>query len=197
MSAAGERAMQGRGQPVRLAQTLVKALLILAVIAATLGGAVALGSTLFEPPPSDAAEFAARVAAGSTHAPAPERRSAAERRYILAVSELCAERSERLRDLELRVAEADRVGRLRGWRAIQAGYAADFAALAPSQQLRQAAAEARSLDQGMLDLADEALEAHRTDDREVFDTKAKAVELLQARRDQTMLRLDAPACAAD
>ena len=189
--------MQGRGKPVRLAQTLVKASLILAVIAATLGGAVALGSTLFEAPPRDAAEFAARVEAGSIHAPAAAKRSAAERRYILAVSELCAGRNERLRDLEARVAEADVVARLRGWRAIQARYAADFAALTPPRELRADASQARSLDKGMLDLSAEALEARRADDRDGFDTKAKAVELLGARRDQAMLRLEAPACAAD
>ena len=122
---------------MRLAQTLVKAAVILALIAATLGGAVALGSTLFEAPPRDAAEFAARVEAGSTHAPPAVRRTAAERRYILDVSELCAKRNERLRDLELRVAEADRVARLRAWRAIQADYATDFEALTPPRLLER------------------------------------------------------------
>ena len=82
--------MEGWGTPVRLAQTLVKAAVILALIAATLGGAVALGSTLFEAPPRDAAEFAARIEAGSTHAPPSAKHSVDERRYILAVSELCA-----------------------------------------------------------------------------------------------------------
>ena len=101
---------------MRLVQTLAKAVVILAVIAATLGGAVALGSTLFESPPRDAAEFAARVEAGSTYAPPAETRTAAERRYILAVGELCAERNEQVHDLEERVPAADSVGRLRGWR---------------------------------------------------------------------------------
>lgn len=188
--------MRGWGHPVRLAQTLAKAAVILAVIAATLGGAVALGSTLFESPPRDAAEFAARIEAGSTHAPPAEKRTAAERDYILAISELCAGRNERIRDLDGRVAEADRVGRLRAWRAIQAGHAEDFAALTPPRRFRADAARAAALDQGMIDLADGALEARRGDDREAFEAKTRAAELLGAQYDQTMLRLEAPACAA-
>jgi hypothetical protein len=181
---------------VRLAQTLVKAAVILAIIAATLGGAVALGSTLFESPPRDAAEFAARIEAGSTHAPPAETRTAAERRYVLEVSELCAEQNERIRDLERVVSSADKVGRLRGWRRIHADYAEDFLALAPPKRFDQVAARASSLDEGMLELADGALEARRTGDREGFEAKLKAGELLRARYNQTMRDLDAPVCTA-
>lgn len=189
--------MQGWGQPVRLAQTLVKAAVILALIAVTLGGAVALGSTLFESPPRDAAEFAARIEAGSTHAPPAVKRTVAERRYILDLSELCAKRNERLQTLETRVAEADRVARLRAWRAIQADYAASFEELTPPRLFREGAVRAIALDQSMIDLADDALEARRAGDHDGFDTKVEAVGLLGQQRNAAMVRLEAPVCAAD
>jgi hypothetical protein len=181
---------------VRLAQTLVKASVILAVIAATLGGAVALGSTLFEAPPRNAAEFAARIEAGSKHAPPPVKRTAAERRYLLDVGEVCAERNERLRNLELRVSEADEVAWLRAWRSIQSNYAADFKALTPPRAFREDAARAAALEREVISLADEALEARTSGDRDVFETKTRAAELLGEQYDDAMHRLAAPVCAA-
>jgi hypothetical protein len=182
---------------MRLAQTLAKAIVILAVIAATLGGAVALGSTLFDSPPRNAAEFAARVEAGSTHAAPAAKRSAAERSYIIELSELCADRADRLRDLERRVKESDELGSLRGRRAILAAFTRDFAALAPPRRFRADAREAALLDQGMLDLDDGALAARRAGDRETYEDKLRAAELLEERSDRVMLRLEAPACAAE
>jgi hypothetical protein len=179
---------------VRLVQTLVKAGLILAVIAATLGGAVALGSTLFDAPPRDAAEFAAQIEAGSTHAPPTQKRTADERRYVLDLGDLCAARNERLRGLERRVKSVDVVGRLRGWRAIFADYSEGFAALAPPRRYQAAADRVGDLGQAMLDLTDGALEAKRAGDREGFEAKTRAAELLDARYDQAVLHLDAPAC---
>jgi hypothetical protein len=190
-----ERAMLGRGHPVRLLQTLVKAGLILAVIAATLGGAVALGSTLFEAPPRDAAEFAARIEAGSTHAQPARRRTAAERRYVLALSDLCAERNERLRGLERRVKEVDVIGRLRGWRTIFADYSEEVATLEPPRGYQAAASRVGDLGSAMLDLVDGALEAKRAGDREGFEAKTRGAELLDARYDQAVIHLDAPVCA--
>ena len=182
---------------MKIVQTLVKAAVILALIAATLGGAVALGSTLFEPPPRDAADFAARVEAGSTHAPLSAKRTAAERRYVLEVSELCAKRNERVRNLALRVSEDDRVAWIRAWRAIHTDYAADFEALPPPRVFRQGAARAIALDQSMLDLTAGALEARRSGDRDGFATKVAAAELLQEQSDAAMLALDTPVCAAE
>ncbi len=187
--------MQGWGTPVRLIQTLAKAGVILAVIAVALGGAVALGSTLFEAPPRDAAEFAARIEAGSTHAQPPQKRTGVERRYVLQLSELCARRNEQLRDLERRVNEADRVATLRGWRIVFGNFSEDFAALTPPKRYEDGAARTAALSRAMLDLADGALEARRSGDRETFEAKTRAAELLDARYDQAVLRLDAPACA--
>jgi hypothetical protein len=76
---------------VRLARSLIKALIVLAVAAGTLGGAAALGSTLFEEPPRDAEEFAQRVAAGGTHHERDGKpRTAEEKRYVRRVNALCA-----------------------------------------------------------------------------------------------------------
>jgi hypothetical protein len=191
-----ERAMLPWGNPVRLFQTLAKAVVILAVIAATLGGAVALGSTLFESPPRDAADFAARIEAGSRHAPPAEKRTAAERRYILEIGELCAERNEQIRNLDGRVAAADQVARLRGWRRIQAGHAETFAALTPPRAFRESAARVVTLDESLVELADSALEAWRAGDREAFEAKLAAADLLDARYDAAVRALDAPVCAA-
>jgi hypothetical protein len=179
---------------VRLVQTLVKAGLILAVIAAVLGGAVALGSTLFEAPPRDATEFAARVEAGSTHVKPAQKRTAEERAYVLGLSDLCAERNERLRGLERRVKSADLIGRLRGWRTIFGAYSEDFAALEPPRRYQAAADRVGDLGTAMLDLTDSAFAARRTGDREGYEAKTRAAELLDARYDEAVLHLDAPAC---
>lgn len=184
------------GNPVRLLNTLAKAVVILAVIAATLGGAVALGSTLFESPPRDAAEFAARIEAGSTHAPPAAKRTQAERRYLLAVGALCRERNEEVQQLEERVPAADPVARVRGWRRIQAAHAEAFASVEAPRSFRDGAARVATLDESMVELADSALEAWRAGDRDAFEAKLAAAELLDARYDTAVRVLDAPVCAA-
>jgi len=68
MSTAPTRAMVSHeAYLMRLAKRLLKILTVLALAAAALGGAAALGSTLFQAPPRDAVEFAQRVEAGSTY----------------------------------------------------------------------------------------------------------------------------------
>lgn len=92
---------------------LVKALFVLVIVGAALGGAVALGSTLFDNPPRDAAEFAQWVEEGSQHidpnrkppkATKPDKKARAkprktgptpaERRYGRTLSRWCAEQEE-------------------------------------------------------------------------------------------------------
>jgi hypothetical protein len=76
---------------VRLARTLLKAVIVLAFAAAALGGAAALGSTLFEQPPRDAEEFAQRIeAASARHEREGAPRTAEEKRYVRRVNALCA-----------------------------------------------------------------------------------------------------------
>jgi hypothetical protein len=180
---------------VRLAQTLLKAALILAVIAVALGGAVALGSTLFDAPPRDAADFAAQIEAGSVHAAAPVTRTKAERRYVLDLTELCQERNEDLRTLGRRVKAADQAARLRGWQTIFTRFSEDVSGLSTPKAYEEAAGRSADLVAAMLAVADGALQAKRDGDRETFEAKTRAAELLDARYDQAVLRLDAPACA--
>jgi hypothetical protein len=63
MSQARKRAMTSW----RVLTKLVKTLGVAVLAVAALGGAAALGSNLFDTPPKDAADFAERVEAGSTH----------------------------------------------------------------------------------------------------------------------------------
>jgi len=182
---------------VRLARTLAKAAVILAVVVVALGGAAALGSTLFEWPPRDAAEFAARVEAGSTHAPPAERRTAAERRYLLRLNALCTRTNEEYADLERRTATLEPAAALRSWQKVFARFDRRFQSLEPPKRYRADAARIAALGRGMLDLADGALEARRSGDRDEFDTKVEAAELLGQQSDAAMLRLEAPVCAAE
>jgi len=182
---------------VRLARTLAKAAVILAVVVVALGGAAALGSTLFEWPPRDAAEFAARVEAGSTHAPPAERRTAAERRYLLRLNELCTRTNEEYADLERRTATLEPAAAFRSWQKVFARFDRRFQSLEPPKRYRADAARIAALGRGMLDLAEGALDARSRGDRETYDTKREAAELLDDRFDETMLRLDAAACATD
>lgn len=58
---------------------LVKALFVLVVVGAALGGAAAVGSSLFQNPPRDAAEFAQWVEEGSRHIDPAEAKERAAR----------------------------------------------------------------------------------------------------------------------
>jgi hypothetical protein len=79
------------GEHVRLARSLLKAVIVLAFAAGALGGAAALGSTLFEEPPRDAAEFAQRIeAASERHEREGAPRTAEEKRFVRRVNALCA-----------------------------------------------------------------------------------------------------------
>jgi hypothetical protein len=196
MSAVRERAMLGRGNPVRLARSLVKAVVVLAVVAGALGGAAALGSSLFPRPPRDAAEFAALVEAGSTHALPAEGRTRAERRYVLRLLALCQRTAEARARLERDRGALTRPAYVRAWRSVLASFDEGFRALDAPERYRADADRIASLDRALLDLADRALEARKAGDRAGFDDRLEAQELLQARFDETMQRLDAPACAS-
>lgn len=188
--------MLGWGNPLRLARSLVKVVVVLAVVAGALGGAVALGSSLFPRPPRDAAEFAALVEAASTHALPPERRTRAERRYVLRLLALCRRTEEARAALEHERAELTKPAYVRKWRNVLAGFDGSFRALEAPERYRADANRIASLDRALLDLADRALEARRAGDPAGFDDRLQAKELLQARFDETMRLLDAPACAS-
>jgi hypothetical protein len=127
--------------PRRPVKTLVKVLALAALAASALGGAAALGSTLFQSPPRDAAEFAARVDEGSTHwddlesdeaeatpaATKPVRRTwkgrpVAERRFLRALDRICLDSSQKLDGLEKPRRARARAAYLTRWLHVSARY---------------------------------------------------------------------------
>ena len=181
---------------MRLARPLLKLITVLVIVAAAFGGAVALASTLFEKPPRDAEEFAARIDAGSTHAPPPERSTAAERRYVLALNDLCDRTDEAYDDLERNAAGKARVQRLRAWREVFARFDREFRALTPPKRNRLGSATIVRLNGSTLALTDGAIAALRAGDEDGYDAKVAATELIDSRFDETMRRLGAPSCTS-
>ena len=181
---------------MRLVRPLLKVITILAIVAAAFGGAVALASTLFEQPPRDAAEFAARVEAASEHAPPPERSSAAERRYVLGLNDLCDRTDDAYADLGRDQAGKTRLQRLRSWRHVFARFDREFQALTPPKRDRLHAANVVRLNGATLALTDGAIVALRAKDEDGYDAKVEAAKLIDARFDETMRRLGAPSCTS-
>jgi hypothetical protein len=181
---------------VRLARPLLKFVTVLAIVAAALGGAVALASTLFEEPPRDAAEFAARIEAGSERAKLRERSTAAERRYVLDLNDLCARTDGAYQDLRRNQAGKARLQRLRSWRQAFARFDREFQALTPPKRDRLPAATVVRLNRATLALTDGALAALRAGDEDGYDAKVAATKLIDMRFDEAVRRLGAPSCAS-
>lgn len=179
---------------MRLARPLLKIVTVLVVAAAAFGGAVALASTLFERPPRDAEEFAALVEAGSKHAGPPERSTVAERRYVLALNDLCDRTDEAYADLRRDQAGKARLQRLRSWRQVFARFDREFQALTPAKPNRLDAATVARLNRSTLALSDGAIAALRARDEEGYDAKVAAIKIIDARFDETMRSLGAPSC---
>jgi hypothetical protein len=177
---------------MRLVRNLVKTVAILVIAVAVLGGAAALGGTIFEAPPRDAAEFEARVEAGSTHAAPTEKRTDAERAYALALNDLCARTDEARADVKRTVLGT--VPLLRAGQRLLTDFDEEFQKLAPPRRYRAAAADVVQLDRGMLGLVEGALAARAAGDRETYEAKLQARELLAERFRAVTSRLDAPAC---
>jgi hypothetical protein len=135
-----------------VAKKLFKALVVLVVVTAALGGAAALGSTLFENPPRDAAEFAEWIEAGSRHIDpnrkppkAKQKRSgreeprkrtgptAAERRYGRTLSAWCVEQE---RDVDALGYPYDPEAWLSSWIALSRSWRVRVAALAAPRRFR-------------------------------------------------------------
>lgn len=133
---------------------LVKTLGVAALAASALGGAAALGGTLFESPPRDAAEFAERVEAGSTHVdpnrrhlPAPkkrakkahakaaQRRTAAERTYARTMNAWCVRQEQDVAQLNIYASDG-----LSSWLSLSRNWRARVAALRPPPRFRDEAA---------------------------------------------------------
>ena len=181
---------------MRLARPFLKLITVLAIVAVAFGGAVALASTLFEGPPKDAADFAARVEAGSEHAKPPERSTAAERQYVLDLNDLCARTDEAYQDARRDQAGKARLQRLRSWRVVFAAFDRDFQALTPPKRDRLEAANVARLNQSTLALTDGAIAALRARDEDGYEAKLAATKLIDVRFDQAIRRLGAPSCAS-
>jgi hypothetical protein len=178
---------------MRLLHNLAKTVAILVLAVAVLGGAAALGGTIFEAPPRDAAEFEARVEAGSIHAAPIEKRTDAERAYALQLNDLCS-RTDRAR-ADVKRTVLGTVPLLRAGQRLLADFDEEFGELTPPRRYRAAAADVARLDRGMLDLVDGALAAHAAGDLDTYEAKLAARELLADRFQAAMVRLDAPGCA--
>ena len=181
---------------MRLARPFLKLITVLAIVAVAFGGAVALASTLFEGPPKDAAEFAARVEAGSEHAEPPERSTAAERQYVLDLNDLCARTDEAYQDVRRDQAGKARLQRLRSWRAVFAAIDREFRALTPPRRDQLDAANVARLNRSTLALTDGAIAALRARDEDGYEAKLAATKLIDVRFDQAIRRLGAPSCAS-
>lgn len=115
---------------------LVRTLGIATLVAAVLGGAAALGGTLFESPPRDLAEFKKRVDAGSVHIdpnrarPEKPRRAEkagtvktaarpteAERRYARTLNAWCVQQEDDVEALGTLYDVGDYLSLSRSWRA--------------------------------------------------------------------------------
>jgi hypothetical protein len=179
---------------VRLARPLLKLVTVLAIVAAAFGGAVALASTLFEGPPRDAAEFAARIEAGSERAKPPERSTASERRYVLDLNDVCARTDEAYDELRRNRTGKARIQRLRSWRGVFARFDREFQALTPPKRDRLNAATVVRLNRATLALTDGAVAALRARDEDGYDAKIAATALLDMRFDEAMRRLGAAPC---
>jgi hypothetical protein len=181
---------------LRLARPLLKLVTVLAIIAAAFGGAVALASTLFEGPPRDAADFAARVQAASERAEPPERSTAAERRYVLDLNDLCDRTDDAYIELRRNQAGKARLQRLRSWRQVFARFEREFEALTPPKRDRVDAATVVRLNHATLALTDGAIAALRARDEDGYDAKVAAARLIDMRFDEAIRRLGAASCAS-
>ncbi len=181
---------------MRLARPFLKLITILAIVAAAFGGAVALASTLFERPPRDAAEFAERVEDGSVHAEPPERATAAERRYVLDLNDLCERTDDAYQEARRNQAGKARLQRLRSWRAVFADFDRGFRALTPPKRDRLETAHVTRLNRSTLALTDGAIAALRAGDEDEYEAKVAATKLIDADFDQAIRRLGAPSCAS-
>ena len=178
---------------MRLARPLLKLITVLAIVAAAFGGAV----------PSPARSSSARrgrrrvrrlVEAASEHAGPPERSTAAERRYVLDLNDLCDRTEDAFADLRGDQAGKVRAQRLRSWRQVFVRFDREFLALTPPKRNRLEAATVARLNRATLALTDGAIAALRAKDEEGYEAKVEAAKIIDARFDETMRSLGVPSC---
>ena len=180
---------------MRLVRRLFKLLVVVAVAAAVLGGAAALGSTLFEAPPKDAAEFAARVAAGSEGSK-PER-TRAEARYVRKLNALCSRVERDLEKLPRPDGLAEFAPFFKSWQRLYRDFDADFRALPAPPRYRGDARRIVELDRAMLRVGAAGERAARRGHRHAFGVSAAEGRRLERSFDRVMRGIGATVCAED
>ena len=177
---------------MRLVRRLFKLLVVVALAAAVLGGAAALGSTLFEAPPKDAAEFAARVAAGSKRSK-PER-TPAEARYVRRLNALCTRTNRDFDKLPRPDGLEEAATVLESWQQLYRGFDAEFRALPVPPRYRAEARQIVELDRAALRVGAAAERAARRGHRHSFSISAEQSERLDRSFDRVMRRIGATVC---
>jgi hypothetical protein len=209
---------------VKLVKMLVKVLMVAGLAAGTLGGAAALGSTLWDAPPRDAAEFAERVEAGSVHLqPEPTsgetgaladqghgetkqdkpkakpglRRTPAEQRYARALNGICVRAKDELRALGRPRSLVELEEYLNRALALWDRYEARFAASVPPARFRDEAAKMRDLDARGERLLRRTLRAARERDSYALLDLSDRLISLGLRENDLYSRMGAAQCATD
>ncbi|MGH3037123.1 MAG: hypothetical protein ACRDMU_08070 [Gaiellaceae bacterium] len=181
---------------MRLVRTLLKAVVVLAFAAAALGGAAALGSTLFEEPPRDAADFAQRVQAASERT-GDTKRTKAERRYARALNALCL----RQRPAEEALGTPKSVAEIPAWyrraKPVFRRHRAQFAARRPPRSYRDEVAELLALERRAIRLFDRLVARLGAGDRAAFDEMRLGSERLSGRSEQLLVALGGLGCIHD
>jgi hypothetical protein len=177
---------------MRLVRRLFKLLVVVAAAAAVLGGAAALGSTLFEAPPRDAAEFAARVAAGSERSK-PER-TRAEARYVRKLNALCSRVNGNFEALPRPHGLEEFVPYLESWQRLYRRFDADFRALPAPPRFRADARRIVELDRAALRVGAAAERAARRGHRHSFSVSVEESRKLDRSFDRVMRRIGATVC---
>jgi hypothetical protein len=178
---------------VRLVRTLLKAVIVLAFAAAALGGAAALGSTLFEQPPRDAAEFAQRIEAASERVD-DKKRSRAERRYARRLNALCL----RQRPAEDALGLPDSPAEIPTWyrraKPVFLRHRAQLAALDPPRSYRDEVQELLTLDGRAVALFDRLVERLGSGDRAAFEEMRLGIERMSDRSEELLVQLGGLGC---
>jgi hypothetical protein len=178
---------------VRLARSLLKVTIVLVLAGGALGGAAALGSTLFEQPPRDAAEFARRVEAASKRA-ADQKRTGAERRYARRLNALCLRRRAADDDLAMPRSAAEIPAWYRRARPVFLRRAAQIAALHPPRSYRAQVEELLALDRQAIAAFDRLVERLRSGDRAALEEMRLGIERLADRAENRLVALGGLGC---
>lgn len=208
---------------MKLVKTLVKVLVVAGIAGGTLGGAAALGSTLWDRPPRDAAEFAERVEAGSTHwedvaktglrgaiagqnskakqqnrkaKPGP-RVTTAELRYSRALNRMCVQAEDEFRALGQPRSLTEVTGYMERALVLAKRYDARFAALRPPPRFRDEAAQMRDLNARGERLLQRTVRAARARDSYALLELSDRLISLGSRGNDLYARLGAVRCVTE